>query len=54
MTPFEKSLIEDAFQKCWGLKDSFERLPDESIEILSQMTGIREKYIRENLDEILA
>ena len=54
MTPFEISICQEALTKHWGLRDSFERLPDEAIEMLSQMTGIREKYIRENLDEILS
>lgn len=54
MTPFEISICQEAIEKSWGLREAFEKLPEESIEMLSQLTGIREKYIKENLDQILA
>jgi hypothetical protein len=54
MTPFEIGLCQEALQNYWGLKDSFEKYPEEAIKELSQLTGIREKYIKENLNEILA
>ena len=53
MTPFEISICQEAIEKHWGLRQAFEKLPDESIEMLSQLTGIREKYTRENLEQIL-
>ena len=54
MTPFEMSLIQDAFEKCWGLKESFEKNQDDAITMLSELTGIRERYIIKNLDQILS
>lgn len=57
MTLFEKEQVQKAFQRCFGLKETLHSedslVKRAAITSLAYQSGLREEFIKNNLEEIL-
>jgi len=55
LNDFERQLIKDTFKQCYGLKSCLKsvRTQGDAIVSLSERTGLRIEFIKNNLEQII-
>lgn len=52
LTPFDRLMISEAYQHCYGLRDAIQFDIPDSIQSLAHQTGFRIKFLLDNLEEV--